>query len=119
MPKPCMFKTIIDHPMTDYDLDSNNFVAKDIKTQQIVNYKNKRPNSAVLNDYTQRFAKFNASKTYQQCGTYWNNNLNIYDDSIRELLEDNSFVVNVDGDMLRKPAAYVMIDVDRDDMTMT
>lgn len=115
-PKEKSFTYIFYKEIYDYDFNNNNFFNSNISSESILNYLNTRPTS-VTDNYKNKYKIFNNQYTYKQNMTYWNNDLNIYDECSKILNEDNALVVAVDADILRKPGAYVLLNLDRNDVT--
>lgn len=111
MPKTKSFQSIFQQDVFDYNYTTNKFENKLIRLDSIVNFKNQ---NAAATNYNTKYKCFSSILKYNKSQSYWNNNLNIYDESCKALNEDNALVVTVDGDILRKPASYVIVNVDRD-----
>jgi len=55
----------------------------------------------------------NEKDNYVDYGAYWNNEFNIYNSSLKSLLENSSLVINTSGNIFRKPASIVEIKLDK------
>ena len=114
MPKQKSFMNIRNQDMHSYDYSKNQFSNAYIDTKSIVEFKNEKPKTS--DQYVEKYSFIESELTYKQAGSYWNNDLNIYGEAAKVLNEDNALVLNVDADILRKPGAYVLVNVDRDDV---
>ena len=83
----------------------------------MVNYKNEKP-SSVSDPYVGKYVPISSKFQYFESGTYWNNDFGMYNDAVKALSEDNSLVLNLDADLLRKPGSHMIVSVDRDDVSI-
>ena len=112
-----IFKSTMTHALDKYDYSKNQFITNSIENKSIVNYFN---NTLAEDNLTAKYkAISNTELKFQQAGTYWNNDYDIYDDMMTSLTKSNAIIVNVAGQILRKPASYVTVAIDRDDNTPT
>lgn len=102
--------------MTNYDYQKNLFIDQSISSETIYNYYNKRIESDNLAD-KYAFPEV-LNEGYQTRHTYWNSDMQLYDRMVNSLMTDNSLIVNVAGEILRKPGAYVNLAIDRDEASV-
>ena len=114
-PKQDVFRSMFTRVVYDYDYNYKSFVDCTMSSKNFIDFKNEKP-SVTEDLYEPKFYEYNSDLMYNQYSTYWNNDIDLYGDFSRQLNEDNALVTTVDADLLRKPGAYVTIDVDRDDI---
>jgi hypothetical protein len=56
---------------------------------------------------------------HKHYGSYWNTNIDQYNNSIECLTENNSFILNITGEIRRQPGSYNTIAIDRSLTNMT
>ena len=117
MPKLKSFMNLIDRKVSGYDYSTNSIQSFDFSTDSIVNYKNEKP-SSVSDPYVGKYVPISSKFQYFESGTYWNNDFGMYNDAVKALSEDNSLVLNLDADLLRKPGSHMIVSVDRDDVSI-
>lgn len=106
--------TFLTH-LIDYDFEKNIIKTVDFGTKQIINYLN---NTNIPDDsYTHRFLEIplteNENFELTKNGSYWSNDVNIYNDSTNSILNNNSLILNVEGDITRQVGNAVMVTIDR------
>lgn len=117
-PKQKSFKGIFDRKVSGFDYSTNSIQSFDIGSSSIVNYKNEKP-SSVSDPYISKYVPIRSKFPYFESGAYWSNDFNMYNDAVKALSEDNSLVLNLDADLLRKPGSHMIVSVDRDDVSIT
>ena len=114
MPKTDFYKKTFANSIYDYSYDYNDLIQNDISSCNIVDFFN---NLTEDNKENNIFKKFNSFKyntlKYQTSNTYWNNQLQVYNDCIQMILENNSLIVNVVGEISVKPGTLVTIAIDK------
>lgn len=111
MTKQDTYRNFFKYNMYDFSYDENTFDNKKIEPDTIVNYANDRFQT---DQYEKKYMKlFNSQLTYRNEGSYWNNNQGIYDDTVRIFEENNSLILNITGELLRKPGSLLTITIDR------
>lgn len=114
-PKQKTFRSMFRRELYDYDYAHNSFVDCSIPSSSIVDFKNEKP-MTTEEHYEKKFNDLKSDLEYKRSDTYWNNDLDIYGEVAKLLNEDNSLVATADAELLRKPGAYVTVNVDRDDI---
>jgi len=56
---------------------------------------------------------YDTTLVYRNEGTYWNNDNSLYQNTVKVLGESNTFVLNITGEILRKPGSLLEITLDR------
>lgn len=112
-----VFFNIRNHDIVDYNYNINNFNDSSISSNTIVNYMNSK--SVSFDDYQTKFKNITSELPYKKYGSFWNNDINIYADTVKILNNGNSLVLTIDGNIIIKPGSYIFIDVDRNDVTFT
>lgn len=98
--------------ISSYDLNSNSFSTTTFTTENFKEYQNEHldvASSFIQNKYDILFN----SDDYIDYGAYWNNDFNIYGNILKNMLENSSLVVNTDGELARKPADMVLVNLDK------
>ena len=95
----------------DFNYNKNEFIDASIKSKSILQFQN---NYIATDIYKDKFEFFDNDLAFRSRGCYWNNDFNIYTNSVKTMIEDSSIVVNTVGEILRKPGYFVQINVDRD-----
>lgn len=109
--KPEVYRSFFKYNMYDFSYDENVFENKAVEPDTTVNFANERIN---IDEYEQRYTTlFNSQRTYRNEGSYWNNNQDLYDDTVKILEENNTFILNIVGEILRKPGSLLTITIDR------
>lgn len=112
-PKTKTFSNIFNYEVTDYDFEHNVFLDKPIKSEDVIDYQNKRfPDD----NFEDKFEKIFDTILHYKCrGSYWNNDTfsHIYHNSMDILNEDNALVISSSGVINRKPGDFININVDR------
>jgi len=88
-----------------------------VKEADLLQYYNKH---FKIDDTFEKYEKrFNAQRDFITRSTYWNNEPieKLYQNAIDTLLGYNGFIVNVAGNLTRKPGTCMMINVDRGSTT--
>lgn len=111
------FFNIRQHIISEYDYNYNVFGINDVKSNSIVNYMNSK--SVSFDNYNKKFSIVESELTYKKFGSYWNNEIQCYDDTVKILNNGNALVITVDGNILTKPGSYIFINVDRSDIEFT
>jgi hypothetical protein len=75
--------------------------------------------SVAFDNYNKKFSIVESELTYKKFGSYWNNEIQCYDDTVKILNNGNALVITVDGNILTKPGSYIFINVDRSDVEFT
>lgn len=110
-PKSKLFTTFFHRNVYDFDYSTNKFENHPITPESIVGYIN---NNGPDNPYPKKYIFITSQDLeFKNFQSFWNNNLNIYDEVIDELTGDNSLVITVAGVLLSRPGAIVNISVDR------
>ena len=117
-PKTEVFKSQFQHKIFDYDYDTNKFIDNTINVDSILLYRLPNiTNDNYINKYSTKDIP-NNKMTYQQTGSYWNNHIDIYNNSINACLADSSIVVNCEGQLLMTPSSTVQIVLDSPDQSI-
>ena len=117
-PKTEVFKSQFQHKIFDYDYDTNKFIDNTINVDSILLYRLPNiTNDNFINKYSINDIP-NNKMTYQQTGSYWNNHIDIYNNSINACLADSSIVVNCEGQLLITPSSTVQIVLDSPDQSI-
>lgn len=110
-PKTDSIKNFFDFQMHTYSLDTNMFTVDTSKSDMTVNYANSKIDAS---DYEQKFYKlFDSPLTYQNHGAFWNNDQDIYGNLMQSLFLNNALVLDITGEILRKPGSMLVISLDR------
>ena len=102
-----------DKKIVDYDYLHNVFVNKPIKEQDLLDIYNKHVD---IGGYQDRFEKrFTSTLKYVSRSTFWNSKMleDIYKNMMDTLLNNNTLVINTNGNIVRKPSSIIMVNVDR------
>jgi hypothetical protein len=75
--------------------------------------------SVGFDDYQTKFGVITSELPYKKYCSFWNNDINIYADTVKILNNGNSLVLTIDGNIILKPGSYIFIDVDRNDTSFT
>lgn len=110
-PKVCTYRNDSAKELIDFDYSNNSFFDASIKSKSIIQFQNSRVDS---DKYKDKFSFFDNDLKYRERGSYWNNDFNIYANSVKTMLEDSTLVINSVGEILRKPGYTVHVNVDRD-----
>lgn len=108
-----VFRSLRENRVTDYNYQKNVFLDKPIKEEDLLQYQNKHFN---IDSTFDKFEKrFTCTRDFVQRSTYWCNQSieQIYQNAIDTLVGYNGFIINVLGNMKRKPGSCVMLNVDR------
>lgn len=112
-PTSNLFMGLFDKKVQDYDQQHDKFVDKPVKEKDLLDIYNKH---FPLTDYVDRFEeRFSSTLKYQTRTTFWNSATleNIYSNMMRTFTQDNTLVINTNGNISRKPSSIIMINVDR------
>lgn len=110
-PKMGVYSTLFEYDMYKYSREKNTI--SNIKTEPgtTVNYLN---NKYDADDYEPKYQEmFKTTLPYKNQGSYWNNDQALYVDSAKALQENNALVLNITGEILRKPGSLLNITLDR------
>lgn len=97
-----------------YSISSNNITAKQINTGDLVSYYNGKMDSISLSSLNTGNHNPPANVKFSNKMSYWNNDLDLYDEISRNLLEDNSLTLNVVGDLTFRIGGIVNVSVSTD-----
>lgn len=115
-PKHKTLQTLFQQSLTDYNYHKNIFVDATISASSMYKYYGSKIISEnIVDKYVKPEILDNA---YQTHNTYWNSDMATYDGLTNSLFTDNSLIINVAGEILRKPGAYVNIAIDRDETSI-
>lgn len=112
-PKNMTFLDMFNYGFFGYDYQHNVFLDKSVKSEDIINYRNKRfENTSYKNKF--EFI-FDSTLKYYNWGSYWNNDTlsEVYYHTMKTMTEDNAIVVNCSGVLTRLPGDFVNVNVDR------
>lgn len=109
--KTDVYQNFFDHTLFDYSYDSNNFRTRTVTEKMLLNYANAR----ITNDsYGNRYEALQSPALIHKFEqSFWNNDETIYTDILRTLNENNTIMLNITGDILRKPGSILNIALDR------
>ena len=109
--KTSVFRSLFDYQMHDFSYDTNKFSIDDVKTDTTVNYINEKID---VDNYEKKFYKlFDTSLIYKNYGTFWNNDQDTYGNLLQSLFLNNAIVLNITGEILRKPGSMLVVALDR------
>lgn len=109
--KTQVFKNFFDYQMHDFSYDTNQFSVDDVQPDTTVNYANKKIEA---DNYENKFYKmFDTPLTHKNYGTFWNNDQDIYGNLLQSLFLNNAIVLNITGEILRKPGSMLIVALDR------
>ena len=97
-----------DKKIVDYDYLHNVFVNKPIKEQDLLDIYNKHVD---IEGYQDRFEKrFTSTLKYVSRSTFWNSKMleDIYKNMMDTLLNNNTLVINTNGNIVRKPSSIII-----------
>lgn len=109
-PKTYSIRSDFQKNIVSYDLNSNQFFTTSFSTKALNTFKNSRFNS---NDIIEKYDYLENTLDYLDNGSYWNNDFDIYNSTLKTLLEGSSIVVNTCGDITRQPGGIVNINLDK------
>lgn len=110
-PKLNTYKNNFAKKLYNFDYNNNAFIDASIQSKSITQYQNARFESDIHKD---KYEFFDNDLQFFERGSYWNNDFNIYTNSVKTMIENSSVVVNTAGSIIRKPGFMVQIHVDRD-----
>ena len=110
--KPEFYQNVFDKHMYGYDYNHDKTFDSFIKSEDITTYLNSRIDN---NLYEQKYFKmFNfPNMRHEYTGMYWDNQFDVYNNSVEVLEENNSLILNVTGDIRRQPGSLNNIMLDR------
>lgn len=110
--KQNVYFDLFDKTMHAYDYSIDQFWRSNIQSDETVNYLNNRIGNG---SYSFKYQKMfdTPGLQHKYVGSYWNNDLNVYDESVIALEENNSFIINTAGDIRRQPGSVTEIAIDR------
>ena len=109
--KTSVYNNFFQYDMFSYSRETNQISDIRIEPKSTVNYLNNRYDT---DGYEPKYQEmFSSMLPYVNQGSYWNNDQLIYNDSVKALEENNSLVLNITGDILRKPGSLLNITLDR------
>lgn len=109
--KTQVFKNFFDFQMHSYSLETNQFSVESVKSATTVNYAN---NKIDADSYQSKFYKmFDTRLDHKTYGTFWNNDQDIYGNLLQTLFLNNALVLNMTGEILRKPGSMLVVALDR------
>ena len=111
-PKTFCLRDSFKKNIVQFNINTNKFSNVEFTNTNINTYKN-----SIYNTNQDLLKKFddllNEKDNYVDYGAYWNNEFNIYNSSLKSLLENSSLVINTSGNIFRKPASIVEIKLDK------
>ena len=110
--KQQVYSNLFDKHMFGYDYRYNMFIDTFMQSNEIATYMNNRLDNAYYKPKYQTMIQL-PDMTYEQVGSYWNNKFDVYNKAITILEENNSFILNVTGDIRRQPGSLNNIILDR------
>lgn len=110
-PKTSTYSNVRAKIFFDFNYNQNKFINASIPSKSIIDFQNTRFES---DTYEKKYDFYTNDLVLNESGSYWNNDFNIYMNTVKTMLEDSALVVNVTGEMLRKPGYFVNLNVDRD-----
>ena len=107
------YKNLFDKDMYAYDIENNTFSNINVLQKQIVQYMN---NHASYDGYVPKYHDVDAidALKYFQSSSYWNASLNVYNDSLRSIIENGSITINMAGNICMQCGMILNIGLDRD-----
>lgn len=109
--KTDVYRNFFKYNMYDYSYDTNLFQNREIQPKTTLSYANEKMD---VENYQEKFYKmYDTSLVYRNEGTYWNNDNSLYQNTVKALGENNAFVLNITGEILRKPGSLLEITLDR------
>lgn len=109
--KTDVYRNFFKYNMYDYSYDTNLFQNREIQPKTTLSYANEKMD---VENYQEKFYKmYDTSLVYRNEGTYWNNDNSLYQNTVKALGENNAFVLNITGEILRKPGSLLVINLDR------
>ena len=109
--KTDVYRNFFKYNMYDYSYDTNLFQNREIQPKTTLSYANEKMD---VENYQEKFYKmYDTSLVYRNEGTYWNNDNSLYQNTVKALGENNAFVLNITGEILRKPGSLLEIILDR------
>lgn len=110
--KTDVYSSLYNINMFQYFHRDNSISCFSTPSDAITNYLN---TSLDITNYNKKYQPFdqNLSKKYTSYGSYWNNNINSYNKLTYALMENNSLILNITGEVLRQPGTYNVITIDR------
>lgn len=112
------YNNMFDKDMYAYDINKNAFVNNGISQKNIVQYMNAH---ASFDNYVPKYHEVDVLKSlkYFQSHSYWNAGLNVYNDSMRSIIENGSIVINMTGNVMLQCGMILNIGLDRDMNALT
>lgn len=106
--------TFLTH-LVDYNFDENIIEYVDFGPALINKYLNKTnaPNDSYVQRFSEASLAYNENFDLVKNGSYWANDVNIYNNSINSILNNNSLILNVDADINRQVGNAIMVSIDR------
>ena len=112
-----VFNALKDIDAYDYNFQKNKFVEKPIKEAELLQYYNKHFD---LTDTSEKFERrFQTEIPYITRTAYWANDRlqQMYQNAVDTLLGYNGLIINVPGNIVRKPGTSIIMNVDRTSTT--
>lgn len=110
--KKKLIKSLFHTNLYSYDYKENKIGNEKIEQPSLLSYINsKSPDDKFPKKYKYLYIP---DLKYDKNNSFWNNNINVYNDLTNELMDDNTLVLTVDGNILLKPGSIINISVDRD-----
>lgn len=118
MPKTDVYETAFEKQMFDYDFNYDMFYTDYTTSDETINYFNNKIDNG---NYELKYQKmFDVPNTdYIYYGSYWNNEYDVYNNTVQMLAENNSLILNITGDIKRQPGSFTIISLDRDLKNLT
>ena len=110
--KPYVYKSMFTSQMYGYSYEKNAFTNTTTPDLQNVRYLNNRIDNS---DSLQKFLIMPSypGLSFKRNGSYWNNDINFYEDASKILEENDALILNITGEILRQPGSTTSIVLDR------
>lgn len=110
--KTKLYSNMFNTNLFQYFHDSNTITNFPIPSQSTANYFNNKIDNGNYEQKYQPMLKYSQLK-HEHYGSYWNTDYDAYDTGIECLVENNSFILNITGEIRRQPGTYTIISIDR------
>lgn len=110
--KQYLYSDMFDKHMFGYDYNYDMLIDTYIQSEEIATYMNTRIDNA---DYEPKYKKMFQfpNMKHEYAGMYWDNQLDVYNESILALEENNSLILNIAGEIRRQCGSLNNVILDR------
>lgn len=107
-----LYSSLFDKHMQSYDLNYDKVQTTVTESKTLANYLN----ASIDNDnYEQKYVPMFTypNMNHLRIGSYWENDFDVYNESIDALEQNNALILNITGNLMRQPGSMNVITIDR------